>query len=408
MTKTLLIVSGGAEALPGIRLAKELGHHVVVSDGNGDAPGFDLADSRLVASVYDPEETVMAALRFHREVRSLDGVMTIAADAPVTVARVAEEIGLPGIPVEAARLATDKLAMKERFAADGVPVPWFAPVRSVEELRALVATHEQALVLKPVDSRGSRGVLRLGPDVDLGWAFGVARAASPTGRVMVERFLSGPQVSTESIVLDGRAYTPGFSDRNYERLERHVPYMIEDGGQLPSELPAGIQAAVRDAVASATRSLGICNGVVKGDIVVHEGRAHVIELAARLSGGYFCTHQIPLATGVSTVRAVIQLALGEQVDPESLQPGLERGVAQRYLFAPPGRVRAIRGVDRARALPGVAEIVVHARPGTVVREVTDTTARLGTVIASGETRREAVQRARAAIAAIEVEVEEAR
>ena len=234
MRKSLLIVSAGVEAVAGIQLAKSMGLRVVVSDMNPDAPGSAVADDHLLASTYDVQATVAAARAYHEQVRPLDGVMCIASDVPLTVASVAAALGLPGIPVESARLATDKLAMKQRFAADGVPIPWFSPVRSAAHLRELVAAQGLPLVIKPVDSRGSRGVLRLTPDVDLDWAYGVALGHSPTGRVMLERFLPGPQVSTESLVVDGVAYTPGFSDRNYEYLERYAPHIIEDGGQLPS------------------------------------------------------------------------------------------------------------------------------------------------------------------------------
>jgi len=61
VTRTLLIVSGGAEALPGIRLAKRMGLHVVVSDGSPEAPGLAEADDRLIASTYDVAATVNSA-----------------------------------------------------------------------------------------------------------------------------------------------------------------------------------------------------------------------------------------------------------------------------------------------------------------------------------------------------------
>jgi biotin carboxylase len=404
--KTLWIVSGGIEALPGIEQAKGLGLHVVVSDGRPDAPGFALADDAVVASTYDVEETVAAAVRYHETVRPVDGVVCIASDVPVTVAAVAEALGLPGIPVAAARLATDKLAMKERFHADGVPVPWFSAVASAGELAAHAASG-RPLIVKPVDSRGSRGVLRLTDGVDVAEAFETARSFSSTGRVMVEEFLTGPQVSTETIVVDGVAVTPGFSDRNYELLERYAPNVIENGGDQPSRLPDDQQAAVRELVGRAAASLGVRNGVVKGDIVVHGGRPYVIELAARLSGGWFCTHQIPLSAGVSTLEATIRLALGEVVDPAELEPRRAVPVAQRYVFPAPGEVVAVHGVGRAKALPGIEEVVVSARPGDVVLRPTDSNAAAGMVIAVGSSRAEARARAEAAVAAIHIETKEA-
>src|SRR5262245_9033920 len=135
--QTLLIISGGIEAADAVKRAKEMGLHVVVSDRDANAPGFAFADDTLIADVYGPEETAQAAERFHREIRPIDGVLCVAADAPVTAATVSARLRLPGISLETAKLACDKLAMKRQFAAAGVPVPWFSPVTSATELRAL-------------------------------------------------------------------------------------------------------------------------------------------------------------------------------------------------------------------------------------------------------------------------------
>lgn len=401
--RSLWVVSGGVEAVAGVQRAKEMGLRVVVSDGSPQAPGFANADDHVVVSTYDVEATVAAAVQYHQTVRPIDGVMCIASDVPLTVASVAAALGLPGIPIESARLATDKLAMKRKFVEDGIPVPWFASIVSAEHLKVVAREKGFPLVLKPVDSRGSRGVLRLTEKIDLEWAYGTSWGYSPTGRVMVERFLPGPQVSTESIVLEGVAYTPGFADRNYEELERYAPHIIENGGQLPSNLPAATQQAVRDLVSRAAKSMGIHNGVVKGDIVVSDNKPYVIEIAARLSGGYFCTHEIPLNCGVSTVRAVIQLALGEYVDPADLKPKFSRGVAQRYLFPKPGKVVAIRGVEEARQAPGVAELLVGVKVGDEIRRPTDSNGSAGMLLAVGGTRDVAVQRTVEAVNMIEIQ-----
>ena len=403
MSRTLLIVSGGIEAVPGIRLAKEMGLHVVVSDMNPNAPGIAVADDSIIASTYDVEGTVAAAKKYHNTVRQIDGVMCIAADVPLTVASVAAALGLPGIPIEVARLSMDKLAMKHKFAADSVPIPWFSPVESVNHLRQIVADRGYPLVLKPVDSRGARGVLRLTPDVDLEWAFRLSHSYSPTGRVMVERFLTGPQISTESILLNDVAYTPGFSDRNYEFLERYAPHIIENGGELPSHLPQETQLAVRDLVQQAAPSMGVRHGVVKGDIVVHESKPYVIELAARLSGGYFCTHEIPLNTGVDFVGQAIRLALGEKLDPSELMPRFQRGVAQRYLFPKPGRVVRISGVEEVARRPGIAFCDVRVAVGDIIKVITSHPARGGVVIATADTRQEAIEKAIAAVNDIKIE-----
>jgi biotin carboxylase len=399
--RTVLIVSGGREAVPAIEEAKRLGLRVLVSDGAPDAPGFRLADAGLLASTYDADATVEAARAYAARHR-IDGVLAVAADVPMTVAAVADALGLPGPSLRSAQLASDKLAMKDRFAEAGVAVPWYAPVDSATALALQVAREPGRLIVKPVDSRGARGVVRLLHGVDPAWAFHQAANESPTGRVMVERFVGGPQVSTESVVVDGRCTTVGFSDRNYEYLDRFAPFVIENGGDLPTRLPADVVVRIAALVADAAAALGITHGTVKGDIVVGPDGPMVIELAARLSGGLFCTHEIPLATGVDLVAVAIRLALGERPSPADLAPRWSRGVAQRYFFPQPGTVVAVDGAREAAQAEGIALLETTVSRGSLVRPMTSHVCRGGVVITVGETREEAIARAEAAVARVRI------
>lgn len=397
--RRILVVGGGRESVPGIHRAKGLGLHVVVSDGDPDCPGAEVADHFIVASTYDSEAT-LSGLR--DLALPIDGVICIATDVPVTVAEVARALRLPGISVAAANLATDKLAMKSRLAADGVPVPWFTPVSSAGELDRLRCEHDD-VIIKPVDSRGARGVLRLRPEVSSDWAYKEAVRHSPSGRVIAERFLQGPQISSESLVVDGVAKTVGLADRNYEHLDRFAPFVVEDGGELPADIDEVTKHAISDLIQAAAEALDIQTGVIKGDIVLHDGRPNIIEVAARLSGGYFCTHEIPLSTGVDLVGAAMMLALGEYPDDLALEATSVRHVAQRYVLPRPGRVVAVHGLDEASRRNGIELCEIRVAPGDVVKPLDSHPARAGVVIATGSNREEARCRAVAAVAAIHVE-----
>lgn len=401
--KTLWVVSGGVEAVPGIKRAKEMGLHVVVSDGASDAHGYEFADDRVVVSTYNVEATVEAAVKYHNTIRPIDGVICIASDVPLTVANVANALGLPGISIETARRASNKLAMKRRFIESNIPVPWFSPVESVSHLRSIVKEKDFPLVIKPVDSRGARGVLKIGPLVDIEWAFNHSLGFSPNKKIMIEEYIEGPQISTESVLLGDRAYTPGFTDRNYEFMERFVPYMIENGGQQPSVLSQEQKIAVSRLAEYAGRALGVEKGIVKGDMVLSDRGPMVIEVAARLSGGWFSTDQVPLATGVDLVGIAIKVALGEDVREEEIIPRYWKGVAIRYFFSEPGKVAAIRNIEKFDKAPWVHRIGFFIKPGDVIEPVTNHTKRAGFVITKGSTRDEAVKRAEDVVDAIEIE-----
>jgi biotin carboxylase len=395
--KTLLIISGGIEAVPGIILAKKMGLHVVVSDGNQEAPGFDYTDDKIIASTYDVNETVKAARHYSKNIKKIDGVMCVASDVPLTVASVAESLALPGISIESAELAMDKVAMKIKFHRDGVPVPRFMQIYNRQQLETVAKDWSYPVVIKPVDSRGARGVLRLTEGVDLDWAWSHSKGNSPSGRVMVEKYLEGAQVSTESMMIQGKCYTAGFSDRNYEYLDKYAPFIIENGGDLPSHLPIELQQEVKKTVQKAALSMGVENGIIKGDIVIHNGKPFVIELAARLSGGYFCTHEIPLNSGVDLVGNAIKMAIGERIDPIELKAKYNKYICQRYIFPKKGTIKEIIGLSELKNNSLIKYFNVHAKPGQSIENPTAHPSRAGMVIAEGNSREKAQLNASAAV-----------
>ena len=403
MAKTLLIICGGIESLDAIKRAKAMGHYVVVSDPDHLAPGFSLADSCLIADVYGASETAAAAERFSRKIRKIDGVICVAADAPLTSATVANRLGLAGHSLATAQLACDKLALKQRLAECGVAVPWFAEVATPQALQRIAVERGRDLVVKPVDSHGPSCAQHVAQVADLDKAFLFARSNSPSERVMVEQYLDGPKVSTESIMIDGACFTPGFSDRNYEHLDRYAPFFVETGGDLPSQLPDAMQEKVRQVVTRAAAAIGLIHGTFHSDIVVHEGEPYIIDLAACLSG-VFSTRDIPLNTGVDFIGAAIHLALGEAVNADELTPRHSTPVVQRYAFPKAGEVVAIAGVEDARKIAGVADIVVTAKPGDVISSAGDKRPAAAMVLTTGASRDEALRAANDALACLQFDV----
>ena len=332
MSKRLLILGGGREAYQGIKYLKaEYGLELVVCDSDVCAPGFELADHCLVGSVYHLENCLPEILKFHNKY-PLDGVMCIACDATNIVARIAQILGLPGLPIEVADRTVNKLGMKDKLSEDNLPIPAYTKVNSPFDLKEK-AHRWKLVVVKPIDSRGSKGVSIFSHDQDPNWAFDYAMSHSKGKQVMLERFLPGPQISTESVVIDGKVVTPAISDRCYDFFDKYSPFIVENGGDMPSFLRPQLKNKIEVLLESSIRSLGLNNCIVKGDIVVHEGIPHIIELAGRLSGGYFCTHQIPFSTGINLVGAAAMLCLGEKLNPSDWEPKHSKPVSSRWLLS---------------------------------------------------------------------------
>lgn len=396
MKQRILVLGGSRQAEEGLKHLAAMGLELVVCDFDLRAPGFRHATHQILASVYHIEECLPAVEAFHTK-HPIDGVMCLACDVPHIVARIAKSLGLPGISLAAADRAIDKLAMKQQFEADGIAIPNYWAVLSAKEIKDIQRTQYPELVVKPVDSRGSKGVSRLKEGGDAAWAYDYALANSPTGQVMVEEYIAGPQVSTESIIIDGQAVTPALSDRSYEFLEKYYPYIVENGGDMPSALPAAVTERIKTLVEQAAASLGVTNGIVKGDIVVRDSRPYVIELAARLSGGYYCTHQIPFSTGINLVEACARMALGEKLDPANWQAQKHTHVSTRWKLVEPGFVEKVPDTTAPQSSIGVLAFEHWLNEGDEISVAKNAAASVAMVQAEGNSQLEARARAVAAL-----------
>jgi biotin carboxylase len=235
--------------------------------------------------------------------------------------------------------------------------------------------------------------------------FAEAQRESFSGRLIVERFTAGLQISTESVVYRGRVHTVGFADRNYEKLADFTPSIIENGGFVPSVCSLSQIAAIDELIIACARALQVENGIIKGDIVIGPEGPAVIEVALRLSGGDFSESLIPIGTGVDIVGAAILMAMGRSLDPADLLPTRNHSVINQYFFPPPGRLLAVTGLEKVRAFPWVRKLSIWRQPGELLPAIQCHADRAGVFIVEAPTRKEAEARARLVNEAVQFLVE---
>jgi biotin carboxylase len=382
--KHLMIIGGGIFQLPAIKIAKSMGLKVVVTDYNPAAEGMLLADYPLEVSTRNINLTVNRAKQFHQSC-PLDGVMTLGTDASQTVAAVADALNLPGIPFEVAERATDKIKMRHCLKEHAVPVPEFRSIWTFDDAQQALKELSLPLVIKPCDNMGARGVRKITKLDDLLPAFKEAKEASISGKLILEEFMEGPELSLDALVFNDQIEITGIADRHIER----EPFFVEIGHTLPSNMPQDHQDQVVEVFKKAIRAIGINIGAAKGDIKFTPDGPKIVEIAARLSGGWMSTYTFPLATGVNLIRGAIQIALGET--PSELRPKTHLVSAERSLIPLPGRILSIRGVEEARKIKGVKEIIFLKEAGDIVEEVISNLGKTAYVITTAKTREEAIR-----------------
>lgn len=378
---TLLLVGAGLLQVPAVETAHRLGLRVVATDQNPQAPALKLADEAVVLSTKDVDGHIELARALARRCW-LRGVYTEGAECAYTVARVAEALGLPGTNPLAAWRCDHKAEMRRLFAAAGMPGPRFREVCTVAEAYAAFEEIGPPVIIKPIDSNGSKGTKRIDRAEDLPQAFAVAQSFSTTRTALIEEYLEGPELSVDTIVYRGRHYRGGICDRHFS----YLPYLIETGHTNPTRVSEAVQEEIYRRTAWAAEIVGIDFGVAKCDFKLTEQYGPtILEMTNRLSGGFDCQYTKPLATGLDLIKATIDLAIGEELDEADLTPKWQRVAASTSPFPPPGKIVEISGISEARRLPGVKHIFMLVRPGDVVEPYIHCVTRVGFVIAAGDT-----------------------
>ena len=393
--KRIMILGAGVLQWPGIIKAKELGYEVIAVDMNPDAPGFKDADIKLVISTIDIPAVLAAAKEY-----AISGIMTLASDMPMrTVACVGKALGLAAISEEAAFRATDKHAMRQALKEHGVPVPVFFGVKDeCEYLHAIQQIPGNCFIVKPADSSGSRGVHLVSRTEDPMPAFLNSKKFSRSGVVMVEEYMTGPEVSVESLTIDGETQVIAITDK----LIVGDGNFTEIGHTQPSALPVAQQEEIRDVVCRTVKAIGIDQSPSHTELKVTPNGVKVVEIGARLGGDNITTSLVPLSTGVDMLAACIRIAMGDPVDHFEKK---QNSSAIRYFMPPVGTILDIRNEDMARAIPGVRDIRILCGIGEKVVPISSSTDRVGFVIAQGCDGRTAADICEEAVAAIHFEIQ---
>jgi biotin carboxylase len=386
---TILILSGSVEALDAIEVAKNMGLRVIVCDGDARAPGRKLADDFIHASIYHPKQ-VLDALSVYHGKSLINAVITVAADTPASVSAVANYLGLEGLNKEASELSTHKLKMKTALKDKGICMPWFKGIESLSDLVDIIRTRPCLYVLKPVDSRGSRGVIRVEKMSECEDAFQNSIKHSPSKKLILEEWIDGDQLSSESIVWNSKSYLCGLADRNYSRLDELYPFVVEDGGETPSKhSSAKLEIEINRLMDKVCRSVGLHKGSIKGDLILNGDNVFLIEFASRLSGGYFSTLTIPLVYGYNLIENVIQIALGKTPELPLHPLKVNKYQANRFCFIQKGQIDSISGLPFDNS--DIVDFKLFVKQGDIIDNITDHTLRAGTVLTSGNSTEEAVR-----------------
>ncbi len=350
--KQIIIIGASYLQVPLIVRARELGLESHVFAWEQGAVGRQLSDRFYPISIVEKERILEIA----RRVRP-SGVVSIASDlAMPTVTHVAGALGLIANSRQCTEMTTDKLRMRLALSFQGIPCPRFA----LYEPATLSGFADHfPVIVKPTDRSGSRGVTRVDSPDGVPAAAARARSESFSGRVIVEEFLPGREISVESISWGGRHYHLACTDKE----TTGAPFFVEIGQHQPADLSFDLEAKVVALVDAALTALRVEHGASHTEILITpDERLFIIEVAARMGGDQIGARLVELSTGYDFVEGVIMAALGEFRVPAKL---LQKHAGIYYLTPPGGKVVSV--LDQTSAYPEVVAHEVFVGPGDEVR-----------------------------------------
>ncbi len=378
--KPILVIGATWEQVPLLQAARRLGCEIVATAPAAGAEGLALADH---AEIVDPRD-------LHRIVAIADkyGVGAVVADecdySNYAASFLRNLKGWSGEGVGPVQRTTNKRWMRERCRDHHVVQPRFVACRTFEDVREAAELIDFPVILKPVDNRGAFGVRRVDRAEDLESAFLHALMNSHSREVLVEAFVEGTHITVDGCI-DSSGRHVNLAVASKKILEGEKPIITEV--IYPAELPSEMTDHVLATNTRVIEALGLTRGVTHSEYIVDErGRCFLLETANRGGGVLTSNVIIPSITGVDLSELLVKEALGESYAVEPWPQS--KAALLGFLVFPPGKVKAISGVEEASDRAGVLHLRMLAKVGDTLSPPQSGADRHGFGIFCGETREE--------------------
>ena len=342
--KNILIIGAGDFQLPLVQRASLSYNVLLAAPVVSDVFKPYIADALLI-DVRDKE----GILAYARE-KSICGVITDQTDIAVrSVAYVAENLGLPGIGYETGCLFTDKSLMRKRMAELGIKLLPNRTVSSFDEALAYYREIGGNVIIKPLDTQGSRGVQICRSEEELEAKYAEAARWSSNHNVLIERFATGREFLVEGLSLDYEFRNLCIGDTLYFDL----PDAFAAKSRIfPTEADDGLRQRVLDLNTRIITGFGLKQGLTHSEYIMDGDDIYLIETAARGGGVFISSDLIHYSCGLDTEGFLLDIATGQQ---KGLPPIKPQQCVCGYLafYIPVGKVVRVSGVREVQELPFV-------------------------------------------------------
>lgn len=304
--KKVLILGAGIYQVPLIKKAKEMGCYTIVTSIEGNYPGFKYADKCYYENTTNRERILEIAKE-----ENIDAILTSGTDVAVTtIGYVCKELALNGVSEESSKLVTDKSLMKDAFFKGGVRTATHKTVDSIEDAKQAAVEIGFPVMLKCVNSSGSRGVIKVSDVDEVANAFEYASSVTEKNYIVVEKFIEGYEIGLDGYIIDDNQSLFVPHDKIvYSNGKTNVPI----GHIFPCQCSQELYDDILEQAKKAVKALGLSNCFFNMDILINGNEAYIIEVGAR-TGATCIPELISLHYNIDFYEMMLNVALGNAIN----------------------------------------------------------------------------------------------
>lgn len=341
--KKIMILGANNFLVPLIKTSKRLGYYTIVASPNINEPGFRFADEKVIVDLRDKEAVLAEARKL-----KIDGVISDQAETPVrTQAYVANKLGVPGIGEDKAELFTNKYLMRQKCKEIGIDTIKFKLVDNVDDAIKFYKEVGNTMIMKPIDSAGSRGVVKIDNLQTIIDKFEYSESASKTGKVIIEEYIPGKELLIDGVVVNGiyQSLICG------EYIKCNVPGVFSEYmGKYPAEITEEQYEQVDKLVKKIIEGFGLPWGRTHTEVKINDSGVWLMETAARGGGRYISSGIVPMKTDFDSCEFLLKACVGEISDVPVVHKN-NKSCGYVSLFLPKGEIISVDGLQDVIDLP---------------------------------------------------------
>jgi len=377
--KRILVVGAGVAQINSINTLMRLGYFVIAVDGDEDAPGLESANQFKVCDIRNYKELIKVA-----ESYKANAITSFCTDVPiVSIAKACEHLNLKGLNSEFAELFINKKFQRLLMKKNDISVPKFSTFESIKELKLILKDFNSAIVIKPVDSSGSKGVKYFDDIslVDFDYLKEVL-TLSVSGQGIIETFIKGEEIAVDGFVIDGACRILSICSK----LRTTPPYLLDTELRFPSNLSEEQITKVINLTEKIVSVSKMNDSPFHIEMINSKEGPLLVELAARGAGFNVFDKIIPHVSGVDTVSIQTSLALGNR----PIIKDTERNAAILHFISSntEGIVERISNKDSLLSIHGVEEVKFYVESGDKVYPLKSGQDRLGYILCLSDNLKE--------------------